>query len=108
MKITGATVSDMTHWTRIGLIKASAWDPGGTGNHRRFSRGDLVKIEVARQLNALGLPCSQIGRALNLIRDEAAPRDLVIECRDVSVSVRVGAITDALMRKLARETAVAP
>jgi DNA-binding transcriptional MerR regulator len=67
-RLTGATLSDIQHWTALGLLKASAGDEQGKGRHRRFVFDDLVEIRIAVVLHGLGIRAGTIYSVLAYLR----------------------------------------
>lgn len=56
---TGATPSQLEHWSRTGLIQPQV-PSGGTGRHRAFSLVNLIEIAIAVRLNRFRLPIAVI------------------------------------------------
>jgi hypothetical protein len=71
---TGASRSEVTHWSQSKLIRPDVEDSGGTGEPRRFGFLDLVEGGVVRRLNQLpgGCPIVHMAHALEVLRFEAA------------------------------------
>src|SRR5688572_17894179 len=64
MRLTGATKSHLTHWTREQIVHADVVAADGPGKHRRFSWFNLFETSVALQLNLIAAPVMVI-RAVN-------------------------------------------
>ena len=61
---TRASESHLTHWSKIGLLRADVRETAGRGHHRRFSFRVLVEAEIAAHLNAVGVPVANIQTVL--------------------------------------------
>jgi DNA-binding transcriptional MerR regulator len=63
--LTGATRSQLIHWTATKLITAGVRDVQGTGHHRVFRLRDLVDVAVAVALARHGVSVKRIGVVLH-------------------------------------------
>jgi len=68
MRITGATKSEMTHWTREGIVGADIAPGGGPGRHRKFAFLNLLEASIAVELNRLGAPVYVIRSLVSYVR----------------------------------------
>lgn len=104
---TMATESNLTHWTKLGIVRASVRVSGGTGHHRVFGFGDLVDAQVAACLNSLGMSSAAIKAVIDKVRaviEEGAVgfRRVNVPTTDfcsvgaVSIVIDVDAVADAL------------
>lgn len=66
----GLSVRALRHYESVGLLPASARTAAG---HRRYTAGDVERLQRIVSLRALGLPLAEIGHALG----DADPLDLV-------------------------------
>lgn len=57
----GLSVRALRHYESVGLLVPSARTPAG---HRRYSAADVERLQQIVSLRALGLPLTEIGRAL--------------------------------------------
>ncbi len=67
-RLTSATESNLTHWSKIGLLRADVQETGGRGHHRRFSFRALIEAEIAARLNSLGIPVAGIQALIEIFR----------------------------------------
>ena len=67
-RLTSATESNLTHWSKIGLLRADVRETGGRGHHRRFSFRALVEAEIATHLNSRGMPVASIQALIEIFR----------------------------------------
>ncbi len=68
VRLTQATESHLTHWSKIGLLQADALETHGTGHHRRYSFRALIEAEVAARLNFFGIPVAHIQILIEVFR----------------------------------------
>ncbi len=68
MTHTGATRSQLTHWTHSGLISAGIAESAGTGYHRAFNVRDLIDIRVAVLLASFGMTVPGMSFVLKMAR----------------------------------------
>ena len=61
LAVTGATRSQLIHWTTTKLITARVRDVQGSGHHRVFSLRDLVDVAVAVALARYGISVKRMG-----------------------------------------------
>lgn len=61
LAVTGATRSQLIHWTTTKLITARVRDVQGSGHHRVFSLRDLVDVAVAVALAQYGISVKRMG-----------------------------------------------
>ena len=59
-RLTRGTESNLTHWSKIGLLRADVEETAGRGHHRRFSFRALVEAEIAARLNSFSIPVAHI------------------------------------------------
>ena len=64
LALTGATRSQLIHWTSAKVITARIRDVQGTGHHRVFSLRDVVDVAVAVAMARYGLSVKSIGGVL--------------------------------------------
>jgi DNA-binding transcriptional MerR regulator len=88
---TGASLSNLQHWTSTGLIVADDKTPRGSGRHRQYSFRNLVEVAIAVDAHAAGLQSAGIGVILdrwrNLVSDESArkwSRNKVLEVAELT------------------------
>lgn len=91
-RLTGATVSQLRHWNRRGLLQP-------TGADSRYEFRDLVAARLVRSLIDAGLPSARVGLALRSLvdaGDDLASLRLVTDGRSVWICHDDGQILDAL------------
>ena len=64
LRYTGATRSQLIHWTDTGLIKARGRESTGTGKHRAFDFYNLLDVEILAYLVQFRVPLNVMGRVL--------------------------------------------
>ena len=69
LKWTSATRSNLIHWTNTKIIKPDVEDTAGPGYPRRFSRLNLLEVELAASVNRFRVPVTLIGQAVRSLRD---------------------------------------
>ena len=67
LSLTGASRSQLIHWTDVELIAAYS-ETTGTGHHRRFSFRNLVEVRVAVLLAGYGLPVRTMAFIIGQVR----------------------------------------
>lgn len=55
MRLTGATKSQYTYWTKQDVVRADVQAATGTGHHSRFSFFGLLQARLALHLNSVGM-----------------------------------------------------
>lgn len=63
-KIVGATVRQVDHWARKGVLKPSGRDAAGKGSRRRWRLADVVALQAIRELRAGGCPLPMIHKVV--------------------------------------------
>ncbi|MCY3967124.1 MAG: MerR family transcriptional regulator, partial [bacterium] len=82
-EIVGITYRQLDHWTRMGLVTATAQQATGSGSRRRYSYRDLLELKLIKRLLDEGIVLQKIRKVFNFVRDELgedlASADLVIQ-----------------------------
>lgn len=63
----GVTYRQLDYWARTGLCRPSISPGVGSGNQRRYSRGDVVKMATIKRLLDLGVSLQCIRRVLSTL-----------------------------------------
>ena len=64
---TGATRSQLIHWTNVGLVRAEVDETTGTGHHRAFSFANLAQVRVAVLLTGRGVTVPGLKLVLRVV-----------------------------------------
>ena len=67
--LTDATKSELTHWTKSGIVRAAIEETSGRGHHRRFSAFNVIETQLAVVVNKLRVPAETVLEALNTFRE---------------------------------------
>jgi DNA-binding transcriptional MerR regulator len=59
-ELTGASIRQIDHWARTGLVKPSERDAAGRGSRRRYSFRDVVAVRTVQNLRERYCPLQQI------------------------------------------------
>lgn len=71
-EITGVAVSTLDRWAAAGVVPTTV-PAAGKGTGRRFSMRDVVLVEVARKLAALGIAQDTTKRIVGLVGEIIEP-----------------------------------
>ncbi|GBD37479.1 putative HTH-type transcriptional regulator [bacterium HR36] len=68
-RLTGATVKQLIHWDRTGLIRPSIAQAHGKGSRRVYSFLDVIAVKTAVTLRREGISLQKIRRCLRYLRE---------------------------------------
>lgn len=68
-RVTGATVKQLIHWDRCGLVGPSVASAQGKGSRRLYSFLDVLAIKTAVTLRREGISLQKVRRCLKYLKD---------------------------------------
>jgi len=68
-RVTGATIKQLIHWDRSGLIQPSVAQASGKGSRRLYSFIDVLAIKTAVTLRREGISLGKVKRCLKYLRE---------------------------------------
>src|SRR5689334_11305858 len=108
-RIIGASVRQVDHWARKGVLKPSGHDAAGKGSKRRWRFPDVVALQAIRELRAGGCPLPMIQKVVGHLMahyPHHTPADAVARVKLFAYSGRVFMVEDddRAMDVLSRQT----
>jgi DNA-binding transcriptional MerR regulator len=68
-RVTGATIKQLIHWDRTGLVQPSVAQASGKGSRRLYSFLDVLAIKTAVTLRREGISLGKVKRCLKFLRE---------------------------------------
>jgi DNA-binding transcriptional MerR regulator len=68
-RVTGATIKQLIHWDRTGLVQPSVAQAAGKGSRRLYSFLDVLAIKTAVTLRREGISLGKVKRCLRFLRE---------------------------------------
>lgn len=68
-RLTGATVRQLIHWDRTGLVQPSIAPARGKGSRRVYSFRDVLSIKMAVRLRQEGISLQKVRRCVKYLRE---------------------------------------
>lgn len=80
-RLTGLTLRQLDYWDRTGFVKPSVAPASGRGSARFYSFRDVVRLRVAKELRAAGVPLAALRKVVDRLERELGVEDPLSEAR---------------------------